>query len=211
MLSFLRSNVPRTNTAAQNPLVFEDGRGLIQFHTPESPYMMRHTLPPASVPTFMKPPLHLHLFQVEHFQVVSGVGAFFLRPSASNPTPAIVRQGETIEIPVGAYHRFENGSEQPLVVDIRLDPQNWRMEESFFRNFFGYLEDCRVHGKEPSILQIFVFLESVEAPLAIPLPDWVGETARIWVSRGLMTIGAAVGRLVGYQPSYDEYFRERAE
>ncbi|KAG8856798.1 hypothetical protein FRB96_006302 [Tulasnella sp. 330] len=212
MFSFLQTIVPRTNTAAQNPVFFEDGRSSLEFHTPDHSYMMRHTLPPANVPSFLVPPMHLHLFQSESFKVVSGTGAFFLRPTAKSPGPVLVSQGETIVVPAGAYHRLENGDQnEQLIMDIQFDPVNGTTEENFFRCFFGYLEDCRKHGKNPSLLQLMTFLHSVDAPLAMPLPDFVGETVKKYVSKGVLVLGAAVGRAIGYQATYQEYYRERAE
>lgn len=142
MLSFLAAgNPPRTNTASQNPVLYEDGRSSQEFHTTsESAYFVTHTIPPRGTPSMLNPPLHFHSFQKETFAVRRGVGHYFLDRSSRVPDasrPIVVREGESVEIPVGAYHRFESAGESELVVDIMLGPDTRDVEHCFFRNFFG--------------------------------------------------------------------------
>ncbi|EXJ65516.1 hypothetical protein A1O7_01857 [Cladophialophora yegresii CBS 114405] len=106
------------------------------------------------------------------------------------------------------YHKFENASKtQSLVVDVQLDPGDYEAEQRFFRNFFGYLDDCRKAKMEPSPFQLFVFLHAADTPVALPLPnEWLG----VIVSWVFLTVMASVGRWVlGYQASYPEYYDER--
>jgi hypothetical protein len=61
--------------------------------------------------------------------------------------------------PNGAYHCFENPSTtgEDLVVDFRLDKQDWEMEERFFRNFFrvfGRLSQSETESKSFPNVQI---------------------------------------------------------
>jgi mannose-6-phosphate isomerase-like protein (cupin superfamily) len=208
MLSFLRPHVPRTNTATQNPLTFEDGASSTHFHNPSEAYMMTHTLPPDNIRpmdkqrTMFAPPWHYHIYQTESFKVKSGAARFFLRDKQF-----VVQENGTTHIPIGYYHKFENASkDEPLVIDIRLDEQVWQMEESFFRNFFGYLEDCRKASVEPSLFQLERFLYSMDVPLAIPVPgpEWLGRA----VSWSFMVVtGVVVGEwMLGYKGSYPEYY-----
>lgn len=147
--------------------------------------------------------MHFHMYQTEEFQVVSGVARFFL-----DGKKFIRDAGEIQFIPKGAYHCFENASEsgEDLVVDFRLDEQDRDMEERFFRNFFGYLEDCRKAKQNPSPFQIFRFLYSVNGPLAIPVPGpaWVGRQVSWAVMVGM---GLVMGEwLLGYKSTYPEYY-----
>ena len=206
MLSFLRANVPRTNTASQNPIEYEDGRSAQKFHDPTAPYMTTHTIPPTTSehgPSMFNPPLHLHLYQLEEFHVVTGQARFYLEGK-----PHDRKKDEIIQIPIGSYHRFENTGTDRLIVDIRLDEQKWEMEVSFFRNFFGYLEDCRKAKMEPSIFQILRFLYAVDGPLAVPClgPRWMGRQLS-WLVMYLA--GVVVGEyLLGYKGSYMEYYAD---
>lgn len=212
MLSSMRTQVPRTNTASQNPLTFQDGHAEMIFYNPSAPYMMTNVIPPGE--SFFNPPLHLHLFQTELFHIQSGTAAFFLQPSSKNPGPTMVTAGGTIHIPRRAYHRFENGSKtEKLVIDLRLDPQRWDVEECFFRNFFGYLEDCSKAKKEPSIFQLLRFLHGNDTPLAIPIPEWCPEWVGCWLSRIFLIVAGVLigGWVLGYRESYPEYYRKRSE
>jgi hypothetical protein len=119
-------------------------------------------------------------------------------------------KGEVVQVPTGAFHSYENASEtgEDLVVSLRLNEQTWVTEERFFRNFFGYLDDVRKAGQQPSIFQIFRFLHSINAPLAVPV---LGAKSH-WVSRQvswfiLFVAGVVVGKwLLGYQDTYPEYY-----
>jgi len=170
---------------------------------------MTHTLPPTlkgNEPTIIQPPFHYHIHQSERFYIQSGKGKFFkgLDPSGfylsgdgQHPRTAI--------IPAGRYHRFENASQsENLVVDIQLDPESYENEQRFFRNFFGYLDDCKNAGQAPSLFQLMVFLHSADTPLALPLPfEWLG----VLVSRIFLIVMAWVGRwILGYQTNYVEYY-----
>ena len=206
MLSFLPQKTPRTNTAAQNPIFYEDGRTSQKFYAPSAKYMVQDTIP-ATTPehgrSFFNPPMHYHMYQTEEFHIVSGTARFFL-----DGKTYIKQAGEIQFIPKGAYHCFENASEDgvDLVIEFRLDKQNWEMEERFFRNFFQYLDDCRKAKQSPSPFQLFRFLYSVDGPLAIPVPGsaWLGRQ----VSWAVMVVmGKVVGEwLLGYQGSYEEYY-----
>ncbi len=94
---------------------------------------------------------------------------------------------------------------------IRVDPpgENGVGEERFFRNFFGYLEDCRRAGNQPSVFQLELFLYTVDGPLAIPCPGPDG--VKWWVSRVVMVLlGVVIGEWVlGYKRTYPEYYSGR--
>jgi mannose-6-phosphate isomerase-like protein (cupin superfamily) len=216
MLSFLRASGPaRTNNAANNPIVYEKGISTVNFRQPNSDYIMTHRIPPdskANGASILKPPFHYHIYQDEFFHVQSGVGNFY---RGVDPKPFAVLSSEpgaqaTAEIKHGRYHRFENASAtEDLVVDIHLTPESYEGEQRFFRNFFGYLDDCKTAGTSPSFFQLMVFLHSADTPLAVPLPwEWLGKVA----SRILLTTAATWGRWVlGYQPSYPEYYVDPAK
>jgi mannose-6-phosphate isomerase-like protein (cupin superfamily) len=145
MLSILAGGHPvrRTNTASQKSVSYEDGRASQEFHaTDESKYLLTLTVPPKGTPSAFNPPLHFHTSQLETFTVRKGLGYYFINTNSCVPdvmNPYIVKVGESINIPVGAYHRFESGDpEIELVVDILLNPDTRDIEHRFFRNFFGY-------------------------------------------------------------------------
>lgn len=215
MLSIFRGgDVTRTNNAANNPITYENGRSSVTFQPAESEYdyLMTHRLPPTTKQhgaSIVQPPFHYHIYQDEFFHVRSGIGHFFFGPDSK---PSAVLSAEyggksTASVKAGQYHRFENASAtDDLVVDIHLSPEDYENEQRFFRNFFGYLDDCTNAGMAPSFFQLMVFLESADTPLAVPMPwMWLGRVA----SRILLTGAAFWGRWVlGYRQSYPEYYEE---
>lgn len=220
MLSFLRAPGPvRTNNAANNPIVYENGRSSVTFRKPDSDYLMTHVIPPESKEngvSIITPPFHYHIYQDEFFRVQKGIGNFYRgldtkpfavlsAPSSSSSDEPGVKSTATIQ--AGRYHRFENASKtEDLVVDIHLAPEAYESEQRFFRNFFGYLDDCKTAGLAPSFFQLLVFLHSADTPLAVPLPwEGLGKVA----SRILLTVTALWGRWVlGYRDTYVEYYEE---
>lgn len=209
MLSFMRgSNPPRRQSASQAKIFYEDGKSWQEFFPAGSEYACRHSIPPGS---FFQPPPHLHLFQSERFRAVAGVGVWH---QPGHPDPAarrtVMRAGDPPNfLPAGLAHHFENASaDETLVVDIGLDPESpaHEVEARFFRNFFGYLDDCRVHGSAPSLFQLELFLWSADTPLAIPVPgpNWL----KYYVSRAVtFVLGPCIGgALLGYKTTYPEYY-----
>jgi len=214
MLSFLRGADPaRTDSAAHNPIVFEDGRSRVHFHSPNSSFMMTHTIPPTTTEhgaSILQPPFHYHIHQTERFRVRSGT-AIFWKGIDSDPWVTLSSETgtpSTGEVAARRYHRFENGSQtENLVLDVQLDPEDNEAEQRFFRNFFGYLDDCNKSNAAPSIFQLMVFLHQADTPLALPLPnEWLG----LWVSRALLIVVAFWGRwILGYKSTYPEYYQEK--
>lgn len=209
-------------------VTYEDGRSSQEFHTSaESPNFVTHRFYPDS--KLFTPPLHIHLIQIERLTVRRGIGHFYMSTSSQIPdptTPTVKNEGECIEIPKGAYHRFENGGgpTDELVVDVELDPDNREQEFQFFRNFFGYaderehdehqliqsdryLSDCGKTNVQPSLFQIMLFMWTIRSPLAIPIP-YAPASVGIAFSKWFCWFNGVVigGWLLGYKTSYDEYY-----
>lgn len=209
MFAFLRAPLPpRTNSAATNPIIYEKGQSSVKFHAPNSQYVMTHQIPPSGGEngvSIITPPFHYHIYQDEYFNLQKGTATLF-RGIDPKPFATLTEDGQrTATIPAGRYHRFENASKvEDLLIDIHLTPESYENEQKFFRNFFGYLDDCKSSKTEPSFFQLMVFLHSADTPLALPLPsEWLGRLA----SRVLLIVVAAWGRwILGYQQSYPEYY-----
>ena len=173
---------------------------------------MRHTIPATTAEhgaSIIEPPFHYHIYQTERFRVVSGEGVFW-RGIDSKPwaTLSSKSSAQSAAVEPRRYHRFENASKtEDLVIDVQLDPEDDEGEQRFFRNFFGYLDDCKSHKVAPSFFQLMVFLYEADTPLALPLPyEWLG----VWVSRLFLIAVAFVGHWVlGYRTSYPEYYAEK--
>ncbi|KAK4493881.1 hypothetical protein PRZ48_015066 [Zasmidium cellare] len=212
MLSFLRApHPPRTNNASKDLTIYENGTSSVQYHQKGSDYMMTHTIPPTHPrdgPSIIQPPFHYHIYQTEKFHVTQGTAHMFFGLD-QKPTTTLSAKGGRSSAVLGPcrYHRFENASStEDLKINIQLDPEDYENEQRFFRNFFGYLDDCKRNKTPPSIFQLFVFLHSADTPLAVPMPFGL-ETLGIYVSRVLLIVVAYIGLYVlGYQQSYPEYY-----
>jgi mannose-6-phosphate isomerase-like protein (cupin superfamily) len=213
MLSFLRGAQPaRRNTATHNPVYYENNATWQEFHPVGSEYFTTHHV--GTNKSFFNPPTHLHLYQSEVFSVRQGSGHWYL-PTATTPEKrkTTLRIGDSIHLPKGKFHRWENASDtEPLEVDIRIEPPTapWGVEEDFFRNFFGYIEDCNRAGLKPSFFQVQLFVHVIEGPLAVPIPgpDWL----KWWASKLFCLVtGVIIGEwLLGYKRSYPEYYQPPA-
>jgi mannose-6-phosphate isomerase-like protein (cupin superfamily) len=212
MLSILRGREPvKRDIAAANPLTFQHDPGTIIFNPAAERYFMTHVIPNSK--SFLNPPTHIHFWQTEYFNVREGTGIWYLPTHGDCSKVQQVKKAgdEPIHLPAGMYHRFENPSDtEPLIVDIRIDPETVPrgLEEMFFRNFFGYLDDCISQKLSPSIFQLALFLDSVDMALAVPIPgpDWL----KLRTSRSIgWFLGTVVGVwLLGYKKTYPEYYRE---
>lgn len=207
MFALLRgASPPRNNQASANPVVYEEGRSSVHFHAPESSFVMTHRIPPTTKEhsfSIIQPPFHLHVYQDEFFNVQSGSGRFY---KGIDPKPFAILSADGNRkawIPAGRYHRFENASEtEDFVVDVHLTPESYENEQKFFRNFFGYLNDCRLAKVEPSVFQLMVFLYSADTAFALSLPWESNRLSRLFTC--ILAYWGSWG--LGYKTSYDEYY-----
>lgn len=85
-------------------------------------------------------------------------------------------------------------STEDLVFTVWVEPQglDHGFDESFMRNFTGYLRDCERHKVAPSIFQILLFLYHSDIVLTPPFwtPVWLlvllHHFLAYWVGAGLL-------------------------
>lgn len=210
MLAFLRPPLPpKTNTARSNIIIYEDGRSSVEFYNAGSDYVLRNVHPPFNKdqPSIMTPPPHYHLRQTEHFRIVSGSVHIF-RENVKSPWITLSDGSPdsctTTYIPKQVLHTISNASAtDKLVLDVCLTPEDYEAEQQFFKNFFGYLDDCRKVGSPPSIFQLMVFLNAADTPIGLLLSGTVGLVA----GRLFLVSMAWWGYwILGYKPTYAEYY-----
>jgi mannose-6-phosphate isomerase-like protein (cupin superfamily) len=181
------------NGTIQYEFLREDGRDVVR----ETHYMSKDTVRKG----LSGPPLHIHLRQAEFFHVQQGV----LGVHKNGKVHAITANDGPVEIPAGERHRFwahPSGTED-LIFKVWVDPEDLDkgFDETFMRNFTGYLRDCERDKIAPSIFQILLFIHHSDMVLTPPfwLPIWflVGlhHVFAYWVGAGLL----------GYKTSYPEY------
>lgn len=156
--------------------------------------------------SFYMPPPHYHLLQDEYFHVESGEGIWHLWGGKT----VRLKKGDDIVVPQGKWHTFDIApeSKEPLCVSYRYDAEMAEMEERFFRNVLPYFADCRKAGRSPSVFQLMVFAMYNWMPIAVASvgPEWFN----LVLNTVLMVMIGCVGQfLLGYKPSYPEYYNEK--
>lgn len=200
MLSFLVTQPPRTKRAHLRTYPTEDSTSRTEFLAvdPSSKYVIRSTQRPG--PSIHDPPYHWHKYQTESFTVESG--EFLATLDGEEQT---FTAGEVCTITPGRLHTYRNGSsDQELTFCIGFDPQERGRDEAFFRNIYGYVDDCRKAGMKPSICQLCLWLHTFDCYLALPGP----KVLALWASEWLVWIlGVVVGKwLLGMKETYPEYY-----
>ena len=200
-------SVIRTRTAHLKRVYYEDGRSWAEASL--DGWSTTQCVPPNGKHTFMNPVLHRHTYQVEFFEVLSGQGMWTLHKGGwlrDEVQQIHLKAGDKITIPKAAAHRFENTSgDENLVIRASYNPEDFALEEQFFRNVFGYFDDCRKAGVDASLFQASRYAYTMAMPICIsPGPEWIAK----WVDHGMLVLfGKVVGHwILGYPASYPEYF-----
>lgn len=153
------------------------------------------------------PPLHIHLHQSEHFEVLSGTLGLVL----DGQHIALTKEGGRASVPAGARHTFwvHESTAEDMTMQVWVKPQGIKngLDEGFLRNFAGYLADCERAGMQPSLFQLLVFLW--DSNIVITPPFWVPQ---IFLKGMHQLLATYVGQYVlGYRTSYPEYHNSRGK
>jgi quercetin dioxygenase-like cupin family protein len=132
---------------------------------------------------------HLHPFQSERFTVAAGT--LGLRVGRREMT---LGPGEIATIEAGTAHRFWNAGEGEVrfVCEVRPALQF----ESLVETMFALAADGKTSRKGmPNPLRLAVIAKGHFDTVRLPFPP-------AWLQKGALAMGAPVGRLVGYRPTY---------
>ena len=136
---------------------------------------------------------HRHVRQEERFKVHSGTVGFELAGEERMAGP-----GEEVTVPIGVAHRWWNAGQDEARVRVELRPA--LDTETFFETFFGLARDGKTNAKGiPGLLQIAVAFRD----LGDSCPELVKPPPA--VQRGVFTLLAPIGRLVGRRAIYAKY------
>jgi mannose-6-phosphate isomerase-like protein (cupin superfamily) len=133
---------------------------------------------------------HVHPAQEERFEVLRGTLGVRLGRKKVTAGP-----GERLTVPAGTAHKFWNAGEDEahFVCEIRPAGQFEQLVETMF----GLAADGRTNRKGmPSPLRLAVIARHHFADLRLPLVPG-------WMQRAALALGAPVGRLCGYGPTYE--------
>ena len=137
---------------------------------------------------------HVHFDYVERFEIIDGTATIEVDGRAISAGP-----GETVELPIGTPHRNPfNQTDADLQLRHTVASPGGRFAEAFVSSLGHHMQKGSVNDQgEFSNLQLFVVLHGTRAQsfrAGIP----------IWLQKPVIALGAALGRLRGLKPGYDD-------
>jgi mannose-6-phosphate isomerase-like protein (cupin superfamily) len=132
---------------------------------------------------------HVHPKQEERFEVLSGTLA--LKVAGEE---IIAGPGETWTVPAGTPHRFWNAGD--VEVRFRCEVRPALQFEQLLETMFALAADGKTNRKGmPNLLRLAVIARAHFDVVRLPFPP-------AFVQRSGLALGAPLGRLFGYTPTY---------
>lgn len=133
---------------------------------------------------------HVHPYQTETFEILEGRVGF----RAGRET-IVAQAGETIRVQPGTPHRFWNAGD--TYARFRAEVRPALQFESLIETMFALANDGKTNRKGlPSPLRLAVIAKAHFDVVRLPLPP-------VWVQRVGLALGAPLGRMVGFRPTYE--------
>jgi mannose-6-phosphate isomerase-like protein (cupin superfamily) len=133
---------------------------------------------------------HVHPKQEERFEILSGT--LGLRMGGEE---IVAGPGDTVTIPAGTPHRFWNAGDDE--VHFRCDVRPALEFERLIETMFALAADGKTNRKGmPNPLRLAVIAGAHFDVVRLPFPP-------AFVQRLGLALGAPLGRLLGYTPSYE--------
>lgn len=133
---------------------------------------------------------HVHPAQDELFEVLGGEVEFKLGKQT-----VVAKPGDRVLVPAGMPHRFRNVGEETAHFVCEITPA---LEfEQLIETMFSLAADGKVNRKGmPNPLRLAVIARHHFGDVRLPFPP-------AWIQRLGLALGAPLGRLVGYRPTYE--------
>ena len=132
---------------------------------------------------------HVHPSQSERFAVVSGT--LGLKAGRKKHT---LGPGEVVTVELGTAHRFWNAGEEPVQFVCEVRPA--LQFESLLETMFALAADGKTNRKGmPNLLRLAVIANAHFDTVRLPFPP-------AWLQKAGLVLGAPLGRLVGFEPTY---------
>lgn len=142
----------------------------------------------------VRPPVHSHPSQDEHFEVLDGELHFEVEGSLR-----VVRSGGVLDLPRGQRHTVWNGGSAPTRFVWRTSPA--LATETMYETLWGLADDGKMgrHGQpRPPLLQGALIMYAYRREYRLAKPPYPVLVA------GCALLGG-IGRLVGYRARYARY------
>jgi quercetin dioxygenase-like cupin family protein len=176
----------RTGDTLQNPVTGET----LTFLTTSADTGGDHVLVECTVePDGFVASAHVHPAQSETFTVVKGLLGIKAGGRVQYLDP-----GDSAVVEPGTGHRFWNAGEERAVFRCEIRPA--LQFESLIETMFGLAEDGKVNGKGmPNPFRLAVIAQAHFDTVRLPLVPAAAQ-------RAALALGAPIGRLLGYGPTY---------
>jgi mannose-6-phosphate isomerase-like protein (cupin superfamily) len=140
---------------------------------------------------------HVHPSQTEVFEVLRGTVTFKIDGQELPAGP-----GTRLRIPPGTKHQFWNAGDEEAYFRCEVRPA--LTFEPLLETMFSLARDGKTNKKGmPNPFRLAVIAQAHLGTVHLPYPP-------VWVQRFGLALGAPLGRLLGYRPSYSSE-DERAE
>ena len=131
---------------------------------------------------------HVHPKQEERFEILSGTLGLKVGEEI------VASTGETVTIPAGTPHRFWNAGDE--VARFRCEVRPALQFELLLETMFALAADGKTNEKGmPNPLRLAVIARAHFDVVRLPFPP-------AFVQRSGLALGAPLGRLFGYSPTY---------
>ena len=133
---------------------------------------------------------HVHPEQSERFAVKSG--KLGLRAGRKKLT---LGPGDVAVVEPGTPHRFRNAADEPVAFVCEIRPA--LQFESLLETMFALASDGKTNRKGmPNPLRLAVIAKAHFDTVRLPFPP-------AWMQKAGLVLGAPLGRLLGYGPTYE--------
>jgi quercetin dioxygenase-like cupin family protein len=132
---------------------------------------------------------HLHPHQSERFEILEGEVEF-----KRGKEIIVARAGDVVMVQPGTPHRFRNLSDEEI--RFRTEVRRALSFETFLETMFGLASEGKTNGKGmPNPFRLAVIMNEHFDLVRLPSPP-------VWMQRTGLSLGAPLGRLLGYGPAY---------
>lgn len=132
---------------------------------------------------------HLHPYQSERFEILSGEVEFKLDKEVVTARP-----GDVIMVEPGTSHQFRNLRNEEIRFRTEVRPA--LSFETFLQTMFGLASEGKTNKKGmPNPFRLAVIMDEHFDLVRLPSPP-------VWMQRTGLALGAPLGRLLGYGATY---------
>ena len=133
---------------------------------------------------------HVHPYQDERFEVVSGRVTFQL-----DGQELVGRPGDVVLVPAGSAHKFWNAGDEDVRFVTEVRPA--LKFEQLIETMFSLAADGKTSRKGmPNPFRLAVIAKEHFDDVRLPFPP-------VFLQRIGLAIGAPLGRILGYRPTYE--------